>query len=186
MGYGSEDEDLSQAITLGLIFLLIIIYQKFHHIEMFFYGIKVRFLMRVYQILEFFNRPTVKLTLILIMAVVFFLIIWKVLLWIEKKINQYEKKSRTKKNSLKNLKKSNPLFQELHRKSGIFQRIFKKYGKTDESFFQSEGVEEDDDEEEGVDTEKTFHPRKTQRALMKVLICPLTFNIHQIRKYQRS
>ncbi len=151
MGYGNEDEDLSQAITLGFIFLIIIIYQKFHYIEMFFYGIKIRFLMRVHQILEFFNRPSVKLILILIVAVVFFLVIWKVLLWVEKKINQY-KKRKTKK-SRKNFKKPNPLFPEVHRKPGMFQGIFRKNGKADESFFQSRGFEENDDgeEEEGMD-----------------------------------
>ena len=164
MGYGSENQDLSEEIALGFIFS-IIIYQKFHHIEMFFYGIKMRFLMRVYQILEFFNRTSIKLILVLIVIVVFFLIIWKVLLWVEEKLNQYEKKSKTKRKSCRNLKKPNPLFPEVHRKPGMFQRVFHKNGKTDESFFQSEGVEEDDDEEEkekekDVDIVKDIPPQE--------------------------
>ena len=147
MGY-DDDYYQSHQILFGLIFLVLFIHQKFHHIEMFFYGIKMRFLMRVHQILEFFNRPSVKLALILIVVAVFLLVIWIVLSWIEEKLNQYEEKSRTKKKSRRNLKKSNPIFPGIHRRPGVFQRIFKKYGKTDESFFQSKGFEENNNNNE--------------------------------------
>ena len=154
MGYDSEDEGLSQEITLGLIFFIIIIYQKFHYIEMFFHGIKMRFLMRVYKILEFFNRTSVKLTLVLILVIVFFLVIWKVLLWTEKKINQYEK--RKAKSLLKNLEKPNPLFPEVRRKSGMFQKIFHKNGRIDGSFFQSKEFENEDCEEKEEEEEENM------------------------------
>lgn len=105
---------------------------------------------------EFFNRPSVKLTLILIVVIVFFLVVWKVLLWIEKKLNQYEK-SRTKRKSRRNLKKPNPIFTGIYKKPGMFQRIFQKNGKTDRSFFQSkrfgkENNEEEKEREEDMDT----------------------------------
>ena len=154
MSYNDDDYYQSHQILFGLIFLILFIHQKFHHIEMFFYGIKMRFLMRVYQILEFFNRPSVKLILILVLVALFLLIIWTVLSWIEEKLNQYEK-HRAKK-LLKKLKKTNPIFHGIYRKPGIFERILWKIRKKDKSFFQSKEFEKKDYEEEGEEDMDTM------------------------------